>query len=219
MKSIKILKKSWPDSELYVLGSGPSMNYLKPSFFEDKFTVGINRIWKFFPCDYVVIHHGDLGQEIIDARPKLAVSKHDCGYLDKPENKDLYNYKGEYYQYNHKDQGLMEIDYSVLDSEDSLVTGGTTAIDAISFAYFLGAKNIILCGIDGGTINGEVNLSGYHDYKKPGWFDYQVRTANRTNLIVKEFADILRKKGIGVYSLNPFINFSLEGNKYENIEL
>jgi len=219
MKSIKILKKSWPDSDIYVLGSGPSMNYLKPDFFYGKIKVGINRIWKFFPCSYVVIHHGDLGQEIIDAGLILVVSKHYCGYLGKPENKFMYNYTGAYYQYNHKDQGLMKIDYSVLDSDDSLVTGGTTAIDAISFAYFLGAKNIILCGIDGGTINGEVNLHGYHDYNKPGEFDYQVRTANRTNLIVKEFADILRKRGIGVYSLNPFINFSLEGNKYENIQV
>jgi len=215
MKSIKMLKKRWPDSDIYVLGSGPSMNYLKPSFFDGKITVGINRIWKFFPCSYVVIHHGELGQEIIDAGLRLVVSKYYYGYPDKPENK----YKGAYYQYNHKEQGLMQIDYSVLDSDDSLVIGGTTAIDAISFAYFLGGKNIILCGIDGGMINNEINMRGYHNYKKPGWFDYQVRTAGRTNLMVKEFADILRSRGIGVYSINPFINFSLEGNKYNNLQI
>jgi len=191
------------------------MDYIRPCFFMNKTVIGINRVYEFFPVDYVIIHHGHLGQGIIDGGLTLIVSMHDMGYLEKPVN----HYQGWYYQYQHKNQGLMNIDYSYLESDTGLVIGGSTTINAMSFAYFLGAKNIILCGIDGGSINGKINFAGYYDYSKPGSFDHQVRHANRTRKIIKEFADVLRMKGVCVYSINPFMDLTLEGNKYETVEV
>jgi len=192
------------------------MDYIQPSFFMNKTVIGINRVYEFFPVDYVIIHHGCLGQEIIDGGLTLIVSKNDCCYPDKP---NIYN--GWYYQYNHVDKPAitLDLDLSYLDKDDSLVTGGSTAIDAMSFAYFLGAKNIILCGIDGGSINGKINFTGYYDYSKPGSFDHQVRHANRTRKIINEFADVLCYRGITVVSINPFTDLTLEGNRYETVEV
>ena len=47
-KKISELKEIHTGEDVWVLAAGPSMNYLDPSFFENKVTVGVNRICKFF---------------------------------------------------------------------------------------------------------------------------------------------------------------------------
>jgi hypothetical protein len=208
--NIKVLKGLYKGGDIYVIASGSSLNYVKKDFFDNKITIGVNLIWRFFNCNYVVKHHNG-GQAVIDNGLKLVSSRNDCCTPDMPNS-----YKGLYYYYNHenKRQVTNDIDYSFLDSEDSLVVGRTTVIDAMSFAYFIGAKNIILCGADGGCINGDVNLKGYYeDTRKTN--PQEMHHVRITNILIKEFADVLRKKGIGVYSLNPFVDFQLEGNKFD----
>ena len=208
MKSIKELKGTLP-TDIYVLGSGPSLNYLTPKFFVNKITVGVNHIYKQFPCSYVVLHHGEHAQAVIDSGNELVISE---TRLCIPG--ELMTFDGEYYQYKHKPQGFANIDYSLLDSDDGLVVGETTIINAISFAYFLGAVNIILCGVDCGTINHNLHVRGYYPDNLPTM--PRIRSnAMSPSPRIEEFANVLRKRGVGVCSINPFINFSLEGNIYE----
>lgn len=205
MKKINELKNIHVGRDVYVLGSGPSLNYVSPEFFCGKITVGVNRVYKHFPCIYVVIHHGELGQEVIDWGRTLIVSE-----TDKCLPGPMLEYAGEYYQYKHKPQGYADIDYSYLDSDDGLVVGETTIINAMSFAYFIGARNIILCGVDCGMIDGEANYAGYYDRM------VKKARSNASGSLprVIEFARVLRSRGRGVHSLNPFVNFSLEGHTW-----
>lgn len=210
MKSISELKLANNGHDVYVLGSGPSLNYINPEFFYGKVTVGVNKVYKHFPCTYVVIHHQEHGQDIIDSGRTLVVSE-----TDKCLPGPLLKYEGEYYQYKHKIQGYANIDYSLLDSDDGLVIGETTIINALSFAYFIGARNIVLCGVDCGTIDDRVNFEGYYTDLD----EKQLRRV-RSNALsnyprVLEFARLLRKKNIGVHSLNPFVNLALEGHTWK----
>ena len=46
--------------------------------------------------------------------------------------------------------------------QTSIVVSHSTITSGIHLAAYMGAKNIILVGHDGGSINGEANFKGYH---------------------------------------------------------
>ena len=97
-----------------------------------------------------------------------------------------------------------------------------TITTAIHLAAYMGAKNIILVGHDCGTINGECNFKGYHNnetYKiahAKGKDDYVLWLKKIEDNTIRLKKLLIEKYGCNIYSLNPFINFNLEGNVYEN---
>lgn len=38
-----------PNNTIYIIGTGPSLRLFSPEFFLDKFTIGLNKAWQFFP--------------------------------------------------------------------------------------------------------------------------------------------------------------------------
>jgi hypothetical protein len=201
--------------DVYVLGSGSSLNYIKPSFFKGKTVIGINHIHKLFPVTYGISNHTAIIQEMIDNHVLGVCPEWDMGVYGRKRA----NLKGNYYTFKHKNNflyifderhiGYEDIDFSDFDNHESLIVGATTS-SAIHLAYRIGAKNIICCGLDGGMIDGNVSIRNYH------------RGATNPQHIadfepqLKIVCDYIRGKGVGVYSLNPFINFNLEGHRFEN---
>ncbi|MFA5235225.1 MAG: hypothetical protein WC390_12580 [Sulfurimonas sp.] len=126
---------------------------------------------------------------------------------------------GGYYTFKHKNNflyiyddrniGYEEIDLTDFDNPESLIIGATTS-SAIHLAYRIGATNIICCGIDGGAIDEQVSVTKYpYGATNPQHIvDYEPQ--------LKIVCDFIRGRGVGVHSLNPFINFNLEGHRFEN---
>lgn len=205
MRSIECLKQS-ESRDAYVLGSGASLNYMNPSFFYDKLTIGVNLISKFLPCTYTVTKWDskELIQSLIDkGDTKVVVSRERCGNTG-----ELADFSGYCYVFDHCKNEEHIVDLSVIDSSSKLVVSWSTMTSAIHFAYFLGCKNIILCGHDCGLIDGKTNLSGYYetDISQPFVARYEDQTI--------KLVQCLRKLGVNVVSLNPFINFGLEGHLF-----
>jgi len=148
--------------DVYVLGSGSSLDYVKPSFFKGKTVIGINHIHKLFPVTY-------------------GISNHSIGYED--------------------------IDFSDFDNPESLIVGATTS-SAIHLAQRIGATTIILCGIDNGMIDGKIGVKKYPATNPQHIIDFEPQ--------LKIVCNFIRSKGVGIYSLNPFINLNLEGHRFEN---
>ena len=110
---------------------------------------------------------------------------------------------------------------NIYHKDDMLIVSFSTITTAIHLAAYMGAKNIILVGHDCGTINGECNFEGYHNnetYKvahtkgKEGYVLWLKMIENNTIQLKKL---LIEKYGCNIYSLNPFINFNLEGNVYK----
>ena len=121
------------------------------------------------------------------------------------------------FKHNPREEGRDFIDeISELEGDEILVSRSTIT-SAIHLAAYMGAKNIILCGHDGGEIDGEQYYKGYvkEDWKSAsnwsGLKDFLVKAEQET-MILKE---VLKNQGIVVCSLNPFINLRLEGNKFD----
>ena len=150
-----------------------------------------------------ILSCGNFGQ-INDLNKNYIVSekKKNCFYFDHFRNNDAGPFK-------------VDVAFNRIAVSYSTITSG------IHFAAFLGAKNIILAGHDCGTLDGDVYFSDYHTKEtiKINWKNVnQYKEWVTSDAIEKQtiyLKQILKDKfDINVYSINPFINFNLEGHEY-----
>ena len=104
--------------------------------------------------------------------------------------------------------------------ENSLYVSFSTITTGIHLAAYMGAKNIILVGHDCGTLNGECNFTAYHTKQTRGlvWKnekDYTKWLLDIEGITIELKKTLQEKYSCNICSLNPFINFNLEGNIYE----
>ena len=50
-KSITELRNIHKGQDIWIIGAGSSMDYVDPSFFENKITIGVNQMFQYFPCE------------------------------------------------------------------------------------------------------------------------------------------------------------------------
>ena len=54
MNSITKLKDLHYTETIYIICAGSSTSYFDPNFFADKVVIGVNNVFKKFPCTYVI---------------------------------------------------------------------------------------------------------------------------------------------------------------------
>lgn len=192
---------------VWVLGSGPSLNFLTPEFFHGKITVSTNfsaRTLGFVP-DYVFTHyHEDALDLLTDSRVVVTLAKNwrdgsDFSEPDEPNivlvEQDSYTPPGEAWSpETHPPR------------KDSLVFGSSSLHGSMHLAAHMGAAFIILVGADCGTIDGENRVAGYVQGDTP-WTIF-----NRHHKLMKDYLE--QNYPVRIHSLNPFINFNLEGHTF-----
>jgi hypothetical protein len=199
-------------TDIYVVGSGSSLNYVNRSFFDGKVTIGINLAYRFFQITYGISIHTSLIPEMI-ARGVVGISPEwDMGIHGRKRvkmgNEVVFRHKNNtQYIYDERHTGYLDIDFSDFDNPEQLVIGGI-ASSAIHLAYRLGATSIILAGIDGGVLDGITNIRSYTPEPTEAEHIYEMQP--QIDLV----CNMIRSKGVGVYSLNPFTNFCLEGHTF-----
>lgn len=212
MKSIGELKDIYSGYDIYVVASGASAGFIDPSFFNNKLAIGVNEVWKRFAnMDYVVRKESKWMSAAIAASRqfgfKLIVSQHNCGMLKYEKN------TGADYYFEHLDNGLQDIDLSVVGT-DKIVVSYSTITSAIHVAAYMGAANIILVGHDCGTLDGKTNIAGYAESIAGARFYREFLTVIEPQTLALR-AKLKEVYGCNLYSLNPFVNFGLEGHEYE----
>jgi len=194
---------------VYVFGSGATLNYLAPSFFDDKICVTTNFAGSVFGLSkyYVFSHyHADsvseaqldetvavfmplrehgTDAEFLGFMPKIVTFPTTTG---RPGTS--FNPSGK--------------DWPTLDN--SLVIGSSGIHGAMHLAAYLGAKFIVLVGADCGTLGGAERVEGYVKGDIP-WALYEQHLRDMKQRLFEMY-------GCQVYSLNPFVNYSLEGTQY-----
>lgn len=196
-------------ADVWVLGSGSSLGFVDPAFFHGRITIGVNYAYRRFPVHYTV--GKELPQHANDERShRLVVARHLCGNIDGPRCE----YEGgDYWVFDHAKNRETEVDWSVLGT-DRIIVSYSTITSAMHVAAYMGAANIILCGTDGGTIDGRVNYDGYYpdDYQYREWYrEWVAKILPQT----RELRDRLREVyGCRVYSLNPFTDLLCEGKEF-----
>jgi len=138
-------------------------------------------------------------------------AKETGGVVNRVEHKNSYMFK-----HNPRTKDLVEELKDL--GEDELIVSKSSVTSLLHLAAYMGAKNIILCGHDCGTLDKKLY---YRYYTEKDWvsadnwggIDKWVGSLERESKIVRTF--LMKKYGVNIHSLNPFLNLGLEGHKYE----
>lgn len=205
------LKNLYEGHDIYVVASGPSAGYIEPSFFDNKYCLGVNNVWlRFHNVDYIVRKEFTKDHVSVPPDTPLIMAKHKCGVLSYDRNQ----FDGKWYVFEHEQNELQEVNLDVIGT-DKIVVSYSTITSAMHIAAYMGAYNIILVGHDCGWIDGERNLPGYTlPISTEKNYTHFLKNIEPQTLAVRE--RLREVYGVNIYSLNPFINFGLEGHRYEH---
>ena len=164
-KNITELKDIYKGLDIWCVLAGSSMDYIDPSFFEDKIVIGLNQVYKKFPCHYIVIKdclEGPRFPRSIEELDKLGIpllfSKY---YKGHPPQKNIANHSNAYYfEHNPRKKGRFKEELKDL-KDDEIYVGKSTVTSLMHIAAYMGAKNIILCGHDCGKLDNNNYFKGY----------------------------------------------------------
>jgi hypothetical protein len=196
----------------WVLGSGASLNFLQPSFFDDKFVVSTNAVAMHFgaKASYAFTHHHREFQNISSAYPHTVFV---ANRFDYPTSREWTNPGQNVIVHDPKTR---ENSHDLFDPFErdrpahvhQLVFGSSSVHGAMHLAAYVGAKNLVLVGVDCGTIDGSVN---FDRYPKPTEQPFTIW--NRHLILMRDW--LVKSYGVNVYSLNPFVNLHLEGHRFD----
>ena len=209
--SLKHLRNRHRNATIYVLGSGPSLNFVNPEFFRDKLVISTNLVQKIFRIspDYCFSHHWPQIRDIIFEKPATIFVVNELNWPgferwdgEIPPNLILHN---------PRSYANSQADFDPRRKKDSpgskhLVFGSSSIHGAMHLGAWLGAREIILVGADNARIDGKTNVSGY----PPPTIGYDFDVYQKHLILMKMWLE--EKYKLRVYSLNPFVNLRGEGN-------
>lgn len=233
MKSLVDFKNIHKGKDIYVIGSGKSCDFIDPTFFDNKITIGINEVYTRFKTTYLcrkeLVY---ISQSVQNTNSIVFCSSGDCGGLNgknlnlakrmqKEKNKNtdkivIFDHKNNICKPINIERDLPDL------CENKILVSYSTSCSAIHLALYMGAKNIILVGLDGGKIDDEINYKGYVlDSYKTAWggsanrYKKWIKSSCINNDMITLKTHFKKKYNCNVYSLNPFVNFRLDGHKFE----
>ena len=203
-------KNRYPGADIWVLGGGASLNFVEPGFFEDKITLGVNEVYRRFRCTCLVRRAQWRAEEAWQSGIPLIQSEYESGNLAGMR----IEVSGRAWYFTHVCRALhLPVDLSVVGS-DIIAVGASIMVSALHLAAYMGARNILVCGHDCGSLDGQLTFDNYYDEPISDTVAYW-RATNRFEAESVAMRQRLNEVyGCRVYSLNPFLNFGLEGHCY-----
>jgi hypothetical protein len=203
---------------VWVVGSGGTLNYLDPAFFDGKVVVATNTGPVKFGIArplFLFTHYHPIAQQALDFAGTVVTLACDTRtgvpwQGQKPDNLVLIpqnSYVGPSDGWNPNSTHPPR--------PDSLVYGSSSIHGAMHLAAHIGAAHIVMVGADCGRLDGTANLGGYPGLGDANGGPEQDRILSlyeRDHKRMKQY--LVDTYGIGVYSLNPFINLNLEGHTF-----
>ena len=198
----------------WVFGSGATMNYLEPSFFDDKLIVSTNTSAYQFGLrpDYVFTHHH---QGLSDLIPVLPHTVFVMNRFDYPSRNAYTGDEPNVIVHDPKTEKNSHDRFDPYNADrpahaHQLVFGSTSVHGAMHLAAYVGAKNIVLVGVDCGVLDDVVNFDTY-----PFTTQRPFEVWNRHLALMRDW--LRDTYGVNTYSLTPFVNLHLEGHKFGGI--
>lgn len=195
----------------WVFGSGASLNFVDPRFFDDKLVISTNGAAFHFGAKprYAFTHHHRIFHALAADHPDtiFVANRFDYPTRDEwpapaPENVVIHepatieNSQVHFTPYGADRPG-----------PDQLVFGSSSVHGSMHLAAYLGCAAIVLVGVDCGALDGEVNFRKY-----PHATQRSFRVWSEHLVLMKRW--LAETYGVSVYSLNPFVSFQLEGHTY-----
>lgn len=227
MKPVSDLYNRYPDSDIYVIGTGASLRTFPLSFFEDKITIGLNMAWKTVPVQYGITIHPDLcvPEFITDEKPrpeitwitkygktKGLVTPEQFIYAD--ENFyffEMHGRKNTQPPNQPSDEGRI-LEWVQKPTGNKLYQWSSISQTGVNLAANMGAKNVILVGCDNCSL-----ANNHHAHKQHArwrWVDPNQRYYQYYQGLA-EVRTALRKRDVNLVSLTPFVSLANPEQDFE----
>jgi hypothetical protein len=144
----------------------------------------------------------------------LIYSKYHSGHYAEGLNKIEYKNS---YVFDHVDNRLDLQQHLDAIGTDKIAAKRSSTTSIMNIAAYMGAKNIITCGVDCGSIDGNIYFNGYteKDWKSGGnssGIKNWLSATDSLNIAIRD--KICKEYNCNIYSLNPFMNFKLDGHEF-----
>ena len=198
---------------VWVLGSGPSLNYIDGSLFDDKTTVSTNFSARALGvrADYAFTHYHANAADLLNDTMTVVTIEHDTltykpwGGYDTP---DLVLAPTPY----DRPPGSSWDPLTSHTPKPGQITYGSSSLHgAMHLAAHLGASHIMLVGADCGFIDDADNVDKY----PKGIVAYPHALYNKHHKLMKDYLEA--NYPVKIHSLNPFINLNLEGHTFKGV--
>ena len=230
MRLINKLYNLHLDEDIYVLCSGPSVDYISKDFFRNKTVISVNRSYSVFDidiCKYVIFqdYNEDIIEDVFNSAVNLIIPERAGGRnaLKSFKEWEWFFFEREFPNYNseqlfyfeHLENSVGELPNNLpwKDPKHLLINKCTTN-SALHLAAHLGAANIILVGHDGGSLDGEVHSKTYWRQANEGDYreDYLDWMKGNLQLTSEIKTQLIKHFNVNIYSLNPFLSLALDGH-------
>lgn len=136
--------------DIYIVGTGPSMQYFPCEFFKDRLTIGLNQAYRFAPMTYSITVHPELVLQY-ERMPKDDPHKNHTHWCIKaykgpmhltPQHPKYYVFQAGGPSHGHDPSHIRDR------VKNSLYQGRGVQQTAMNLAVHMGAKTIYLVGVD-----------------------------------------------------------------------
>lgn len=197
------------DKTVWVIGSGATLQHIDPRFFDGKTCVCVNFAGVVLGLQdfFSVTHHHDDAQAVAEARPDCTVITTEFEQVPATDTTGVQATASNILKVPTIDQQYADFDAELHwpAEPDRFVIGPSSVTLAIHWAAYLGAAHIVLAGVDCGELDEIARVADYPD----GHLHYAI-----WENALRSIANKLRKDGVGVYSINPFVTLALEGHTF-----
>jgi len=194
---------------VWVVGSGRTLDFVDRSFFDGKTVVAANHAWKGkAEHAYVCSNHWGVDHPGWLILPEVEpVPPQDAHKGSRPTGDDVVFVPTIRQHYSDFDP------VAHWPQRGKFAVGPSSATIAMHWAVWLGAAHLVLVGFDCGVIDGAERREGYYPPANPD----AIAAHSHHRLwgrVMEETANYLRKQGVGVHSLNPWVTLGLEGHTW-----
>lgn len=200
---INELANKHKDGDIYIVGTGPSMRVFPVDFLKDKTTIGLNQAWRYRELTYSITVHPEL---VLEYQKTQNAHRTTWIIKKKPPMENLEFSDPNYYVF-HTEQENYELFSKP--KPDTLFIGRGVQQTAMHMAAIMGAKNIILVGVDMTDLGGEHH--GHDQHVKFHGMEPSDVYAEYRKVTAKVRSTLLRK-GINTLTLTPFLG-AVHGNE------
>lgn len=206
---LKTLAGTAKGRDLYVVGSGPTLRYGPAErFLRDKLTVGLNQAWRHGPWTYGLTVHPELVVEY-EAERKAQLNR--VSEDQFPHTRWLVKKKAPLADLAYDDPRYVVFDtgtdWALFERPrpDTLFIGRGVQCTALHLALLMGARAVVLVGVDLGPVAGEHHAHDQH-VRFHGLDPADVYREMRD--WTAKARDLLAARGVPVYSLSPLLGAS-----------
>jgi hypothetical protein len=221
---LRELRDIYYNQDIYIVGSGPSVNLFPMEFLQDKICLSLNDAYKIHPAitPIALMHHqlyAHAGRDV-DApyHDHFKNIKYPIVKATGRERTEQFDWDHPYFYYFNWRHDIQNIWSATKETDDLYYTpDGCSLHAALMLCWIMGARNVFVIGCDSRTMGGK----HYASYDKNNFRDDEVlkrgKQRNYDSYVFGTliYQDFLKRKGINVFNLSPMVGYHLVDYQFE----